>query len=177
MDPKVWIGCLACYNDGALVGEWFDALGAGEIDLAQVHAGSPRRLHTSCEELWVMDHEGFGGALKGECAPGDADRLAEVLADVEDFECDPFAAYLSYQGSAEVDESTVSDFRECYEGVFDSPADWAGEYVESTGMLHGLPDEVTSYFDMEAFGRDAFIGGDLYSVDAPGLSIYVFRSL
>lgn len=24
-DAKVWVGCLGCYNGGALVGEWFDA--------------------------------------------------------------------------------------------------------------------------------------------------------
>ena len=23
--PRVWIGCLACYNEGNLVGDWFDA--------------------------------------------------------------------------------------------------------------------------------------------------------
>ena len=23
--PRAWIGCLACYNNARLVGEWFDA--------------------------------------------------------------------------------------------------------------------------------------------------------
>ena len=27
--PRAWIGCLACYNDGRLVGDWVDAVRTG----------------------------------------------------------------------------------------------------------------------------------------------------
>ena len=37
---------------------------------------------------------------------------------------------------------------------FDSDTDLAHEYVESTGLLHGMPETVERYFDYEAFGRD-----------------------
>lgn len=29
--PRAWIGCLACYNEGRLVGDWFDAVTADEV--------------------------------------------------------------------------------------------------------------------------------------------------
>lgn len=29
-DARVWITCLACYNDGRLVGDWFPAEDAEE---------------------------------------------------------------------------------------------------------------------------------------------------
>lgn len=54
--PKVWIGCLACYNSGYLVGDWFDAVDADETTLADVHRGSGRP-YAACEELWCFDHE------------------------------------------------------------------------------------------------------------------------
>lgn len=38
--PRVWIGCLHCYNSGGLVGEWFDAVDAEEVTLTHVHRGA-----------------------------------------------------------------------------------------------------------------------------------------
>lgn len=54
--PRVWVGCLHCYNSGRLVGHWFDATEAEEIDLAAVHKGSGS-LSAACEELSCLDHE------------------------------------------------------------------------------------------------------------------------
>jgi hypothetical protein len=28
--PRAWVGCLACYNDGRLVGSWMDGEEAGD---------------------------------------------------------------------------------------------------------------------------------------------------
>ena len=30
-EPRVWIGCLACYNEGRLRGDWFSAAEAADI--------------------------------------------------------------------------------------------------------------------------------------------------
>lgn len=64
--PRAWIGCLACYNNARLVGEWFDAETADEVTLADVHGGA-HRAHSGCEELWVMDHENIpaSGEISG----------------------------------------------------------------------------------------------------------------
>ena len=48
--PLAWIGCLACYNNARLVGEWFDAETADEVTLADVHSGA-HRVRPGCEEL------------------------------------------------------------------------------------------------------------------------------
>lgn len=45
-----------------------------------------------------------------------------------------------------------------YAGYFESEFDLAYDHVEMTGILDGVPDEVTRYFDYEAFGRDLAIG-------------------
>lgn len=40
-------------------------------------------------------------------------------------------------------------------GTFDSWEAWAYDFVESTGLLHGVPDTLKNYFDYAAYGRDA----------------------
>lgn len=52
--PTVWIGCLACYNEGVLNGEWFAAEDAEKVSLLTLH-----RSPTDHEELWIFDIEGF----------------------------------------------------------------------------------------------------------------------
>lgn len=40
--PRVWVSCLHCYNNGHLVGDWFEATEADTITIAEVHRGSGR---------------------------------------------------------------------------------------------------------------------------------------
>jgi hypothetical protein len=75
----VWIGCLACYNNTRLVGEWFDAEDADTVSLAEVHSGAGH-VRSDCEELWVMDHESI--PVQGEMSPYDAAEWARVILEV-----------------------------------------------------------------------------------------------
>lgn len=52
--PRVWLGCLGCYNDGALVGRWVDCADVEDVTLADLYAGSGRP-YAACEEVWVLD--------------------------------------------------------------------------------------------------------------------------
>ncbi|MCT1602875.1 antirestriction protein ArdA [Kocuria sp. p3-SID1433] len=52
--PRVWVGCLSCYNAGRLVGLWFGCADAEDVDLAAVHRGQ-YRVTSECEELWCLD--------------------------------------------------------------------------------------------------------------------------
>ena len=85
-EPRVWIGCLACYNAGRLVGKWVDAIEAGDKTPADIHDNATTLLSLESrdggsphEELWCMDHENFGGLLTGECSPMTAQEIAEVI--------------------------------------------------------------------------------------------------
>ena len=49
--PRVFIACLRCYNDGALIGHWFDAIDADEVtavssSIARAFAGSRLAIDT-----------------------------------------------------------------------------------------------------------------------------------
>ncbi|MEV3858455.1 antirestriction protein ArdA [Streptomyces sp. NPDC050095] len=127
VEPRVWIGCLACYNAGRLVGDWYDGVTADLV--------TPQDLHgrqTSHEELWVMDHDGFCGALEGECSPSAATEIAEALADLSDDEANAFGAWITLYGDQSERAEWVEQFREDYRGFHDSEADFAREWFEDT---------------------------------------------
>lgn len=88
--PRIWVGCLACYNSARLVGEWFDAIDGDEITLPDVHGGA-RHVRPGCEELWVLDHENL--PLRDECSPHDAAQLARVVEEVHESDREAFMAW------------------------------------------------------------------------------------
>ena len=71
--PSVWIGCLACYNQGLLNGQWFPAEEAGEVTPEDLHCGP-----TYHDELWIFDHEGFPRGT-GEMSPTAAVQWGEAF--------------------------------------------------------------------------------------------------
>ncbi|MFE0104157.1 antirestriction protein ArdA [Streptomyces sp. NPDC059009] len=127
VQPRVWIGCLACYNGGDLVGDWYDGDMAGLVTPADLHGRT-----TSHEELWVMDHDGFSGALDGECSPDHAAEVAEALAELTDDESSAFAAWFQLYAERDEPDGWVEQFREDYRGFHDSEADFAREWFEET---------------------------------------------
>lgn len=147
-EPQVWIGCLACYNAGRLVGEWVDAIEAGDKTPADIH-GDEDNLHrleirdggSPHEELWCMDHQDFKGLLDGECSPMEAQRIAEVLAKLieemggghEDDELiEAYAGWLNYTGER-ADEAHIDSFREDFGGIWESAVAYAQNWADEIG--------------------------------------------
>lgn len=185
--PRVWIGCLACYNAGAIIGHWFDADGAGDVTVAEVHAGhftSPEDVNAwrdaAHEELWVMDHDGFRGALEGECSPATAQALAEALESLDDSYI-PWEAWVAYADNHGHLLALVGEWKdeceEAWNGEHSSREDFAQELAEELGMLKENPSWPYDHIDWDGAARDLFLGGDYWDADAPGGGIYVFRSL
>ncbi|WP_419790178.1 antirestriction protein ArdA [Rothia kristinae] len=62
--PRFWGSCLNCYNNGHLVGDWFNCTEAGAVDLESVHRGQ-RRRSPYCEEIWCLDVENRLFTIRG----------------------------------------------------------------------------------------------------------------
>jgi antirestriction protein len=71
---------------------------------------------------------------------------------------------------------TMDVDEEAYLGEFDSLEDYAREYIESTGMLHDVPETIANYFDYESFGRDLQLGGDVWTAESPDNRLFVFNN-
>ncbi|WP_236246489.1 antirestriction protein ArdA [Streptomyces sp. CC210A] len=174
IQPSVWIGCLACYNSGRLVGDWYDADTADLVTPEDLH-GRP----TSHEELWVMDHDGFHGALEGECSPSDAAELAEILGEVASYETAPFSVWLNRNSECVEPEQWIERFREQFRGEFASEADYARDWFEDTAepeQRELLRKNVWPFdsIDWQGAAFDLFVNSALDTEPAPMGHIYVF---
>lgn len=62
-------------------------------------------------------------------------------------------------------------FESAYMGHYDSEEEFAEQYLDDTGMLSEVPEHLQSYFDVDRFARDLFMGD--YHFDPDG---FVFCS-
>lgn len=167
--PAVWIGCLACYNNGELVGEWYDAEDASEVTPDDIHDGET----TGHDELWCFDIEGFPPNT-GEMSPCEAAKWGEIFKEIDK---DEWGAYLAFVesgiSSAEpTEQESVDDFREHYRGTWSSFSDYLADEIEA--LQADWPETAKRYFDWEAYERDASF--DYFTSTAPEGNIYVFAT-
>lgn len=163
--PRAWVGCLACYNTGRLVGDWVDGIDAGDF------VPCTGRGH---EEWWVFDFEGYLGALSVECSPVEAQRIAEALQATEEYPPAAVAAWIA-NGCDDLD-----DLADAYLGEWDSLEAYAEQWLEDAGMLDQVPEGLRSYIDVRAYARDLQFGGDVWTADAAGhggTGVFVFRAV
>ncbi len=81
------------------------------------------------------------------------------------------ATYLAeYSGYSDMNDilSNMEDVM-LFEGT---ALEYAEEFIEDTGMLNDMPENLRYYFDTEAFARDMVLGGDISVVEVNG-STYV----
>ena len=167
--PRAWIGCLACYNAGSLVGDWFDAESADEATLADVHGAHSRA--DSHEELWCFDHENI--PVQGELDPSEAAAWGQVYTEVGPERWPALCAWVESEGTGDLPD--ISDFEESYCGHWGSFEDYAVELADNIGLLADVPEEITRYFDWDSWTRD--LAFDHSTHDNPEGGVFVFRVL
>lgn len=164
--PAVWVGCLACYNAGSLVGRWLPAEDAGEVTPEDLHGGP-----TAYEELCCFDHEGFP-AHTGEMSPLTAAAWGEFYSELGEAQWPALLAWVE-NGSCVVDADGLPDltsFEDRYRGCWPSFRDYLADEIDE--MQRDWPDEAIRYFDEHAYEQDARFDYDV--LDAPAGGIYVF---
>lgn len=170
--PRVWIGCLACYNSGSLVGEWFDAEDASSVEPKEIHAGTVEV--ESHEELWCFDVENI--PLSREMSLQEATSWGEILTAVPQDNRDALDAWVKsgeYIAEGKGDLPAVADFEERFAGEWDSFSDFAHELADEIGLLSEVPVVLESYFNWEAWTRD--LNFDYWTENSPNGGVFVFR--
>lgn len=170
--PAVWVGCMACYNAGKLVGEWVDAVNADKVTIQGLH--TTFQVH-DCEgeELWVFDTESLPIAY--ELDPTTAVAWGKALEDVESDELAAFAAWAASDAATRLPDSDVPDvavFHTSYQGQWESFSSYAHNYAEETGLLEGLNPEVTAFFDWNSWIDTLKADHEVVRTDSG--SVYVF---
>lgn len=156
---RVWIGCLACYNNGTLLGDWHDASNADQVTRQSLHAAHGvttdvegyvlgEEIYGPHEELWCMDIENAPNGFDHEISPHEAQQIAdalEVVADALDAQVVPayfeWVAREFYPNSAARLAEHVDEFSDKLLGVYDSFRDFADQqadqWMESLAVLRG----------------------------------------
>jgi antirestriction protein len=128
--PRIYVACLASYNNGFLHGVWIDANQEEDEILVEVKAmlaASPvTELYGEVAEEWAIhDYEGFHGVEISEYES--ISKVAQLAQELEEHGA-PYAAYLGY-----FSDGTVDDFEGKYRGCFESKKAFAYDLYEQDG--------------------------------------------
>jgi antirestriction protein len=143
---KLYVGTYNKYNNGSIQGAWIDLTKyTDKYDFYNACA----ELHKdeSDPEFMFQDFEGFPKDLYSES--GNIDAIYEYIDFVNETHLNQEAVDAGLSLGI-----PLGKLEDAYHGQFDNDTDLAYEFIESTGLLHGVPDSITNYFDYEAFGRD-----------------------
>jgi len=161
---RIYIACLAAYNNGQLHGEWINVTDEASIWEA-VQAMLFRSPIEEAEEWAIHDYEGFEGAEVGEYFTfTNVVELAEYIAERGKLG----AEVLNYYGGNIEDAKARFDE---YAGEYDTLADYAEELTEQTGET--IPPRLAPYIDYKAMAHDYEQSGDFLTFRVGG-SVHIF---
>lgn len=169
--PRIYVACLAAYNNGILHGEWIDAEQTAEDLMQSIQDMLSRSPVSDAEEWAIHDHEGFNGYRLSEyTSMEDVAMLAEKLEEHG-------AAFVAFLDAFGLDvQQGADDFDNAFRGSWDSVEDYAENFLEDMGTFQNVPDMLRNYFDFGAFARDMQMGGDITTADDPSGGVFIFDS-
>jgi antirestriction protein len=171
--PRIYIACLAAYNNGKLHGQWIDANQEPSeiwVEISAMLKTSPER---GSEEWALHDYEGFGDIHLSEWPDI---RHVSTIARLIDDHGNAFTVWYQSQDGHGFDTDELEEkFLEQWQGAHDSESAFADHLLEETGQLSELPEWSRNYFDFESYARDLRLGGD-YSFIRHGGQVYVYSN-
>lgn len=148
---RIYLTNLGKYNEGHLIGEWVDLpISNEELQKVLDRIG----INEEYEEYFITDYEtDLEGIEIGEYSNlDDLNEMAETLESLDNDEKEVVDAIMSEGYNL---EEAIEKKDDCivYCDCSDME-DVAREYAEQTGLLNSIPENLQSYFDFEAYGRD-----------------------
>jgi antirestriction protein len=169
--PRIYVADLAAYNAGILHGAWIDATQDEDDIRAEIQQMLAQSPEPGAEEFAIHDYEGFGDLRLSEFEDIAAvSRVAQLLSEHGEV----FAAVVSHFGGPRYLDDAVRAMEENYQGAYKSLEDWAYELGQDTGT--GCNEYYEQYVDWERVGRDAELGGDVFTVETDDGMTHVFWS-
>ena len=171
-NPAVFVCTYHKLNCGrSLDGEWLDITKFADYDEFMAVC---RFLHRdeADPEFAYLDYENFCSSWYCESSLDERTfDLIKEFAELDEDEREAFEVYVAAFGSSKDDWRIFDNFREAYQGKWDSEKDFTYNLVDELGMLHNVPQFVSDYFDFERFSR-ALFESDYYFESG-----FVFRNL
>lgn len=165
---RIYVACLAAYNNGKLHGVWIDATQDVDDIQEQVNEMLKSSPEPDAEEWAIHDYEGFDGYSVSEYEGFEA--VHNIACFIEEYP--EFAGeLLNYFGTLD-DAKKAAE--ENYQGCYQSLADYAQTITEETT---DIPAHLQYYIDYEKLGRDMDMNGEILAIEAAHDKVYVFWSL
>lgn len=164
--PRIYVACLAAYNDGYLHGAWIDAAQEPWALYDDVRAMLMASSIAQAEEWAIHDYEGFGSIRIGEHTG--LDRVSEIATFIARHG-EIGVALLDYYGG-DTDEANEA-LADRYLGEHASLADYMQEVTEESTPI---PQTLRYYIDYQAMARDAELSGDLFTLTTTFDVVHVF---
>ena len=150
----MWVGCLAAYNQGCLYGQWIDLDLIDNVE--ELQEAIDRVLQDSpvndAEEWAFMDYD-----LSGICISEYEDL--ETVVDIGQGLREHESAFVAFYNC--FDSTDLEEFSERYQGEYDTVKEYAQAFLEDTGVINSIPENLRYYFDYEKYAHDLEISGDI----------------
>lgn len=167
--PRLYVGTYAKYNAGSIKGAWLDLEDYADRD-SFLEACAELHKDESDPEFMFQDFEGFPRAWYSESS-APPDELWEEFLDLSDDERAAFGCYADHMGGP----VTVEEFRDAYQGVWDSGAAFAENIAEECG---DIPKDLPTWIviDWEASWNCNLRHDYFTETDSDG-NLHIFRSI
>ena len=150
-EPKIYIACLASYNNGILYGKWIDANQDAsdlEEEISEILAGSPM---ADAEEWAIHDYDDFDDLRLSEY------ESLETISQVAENIVEHGELFIeAYKYTNSIDE-TIEMLNDRFIGYYDSVIDYAEEITD----ISTVPQHLQYYIDFESMARDLELSGDI----------------
>jgi antirestriction protein len=137
--PRIYVACLAAYNNGHLHGCWIDCDQDADAIKEQIQAMLKTSPIPNAEEWAIHDHEGFGKFHISEWH--DIAELAAIAAAIEEHG-EPYLAALAETCDKEEADALIEE----YCGHYDSDEAFTQQLLEDTD---GLPKDLPAYIHID----------------------------
>ena len=161
MNPRIYVSCLAAYNQGILHGVWIDA----DQDEDDIQADIDKMLADSpvpdAEEWAIHDTEDMGDLVSEYESLENVSKHGQAIAEHGE-------AWIAYCDHVGADYADVDKFEDLYCGECESELEYAEQMFDEL-YLGDIPENLRPYIDYEKFSKDLFINDFYFS------SGHVFR--
>ena len=154
-EPKIYIACLASYNNGILYGKWIDANQDAsdlEEEISEILAGSPM---ADAEEWAIHDYDDFDDLRLSEY------ESLETISQVAENIVEHGELFIeAYKYTNSIDE-TIEMLNDRFIGYYDSVIDYAEEITD----ISTVPQHLQYYIDFESLARDIELSGEIHTFE------------
>lgn len=154
-EPRIYVACLAGYNNGIMHGKWIDANQEAsdlENEISEIMANSPI---DNAEEWAIHDYECFGGIQISEWET--METISKLASEIEEHG-ELFAQVYDYTNNIQDAKEMIQDR---LIGLYDSMMD----YAEETTDLSEVPEYLHWYINFNAIARDMENNLTVFEVD------------